>query len=654
MLASLLSARRAMRRALPLLALAGLLLPLATPTRTAEAGAPPFSGTKYRDKNWKFSLMTFKGWEPIPLEVGEKIEVCKLTDPKGKGQNRGTLDPSLTVVRVAKEGAAEGAVTPGEGDPKPPPGIPPELLERMRGMSAPKDAFDAMVAQLIVDEKFAWPKKDFKAIESRDGVPGKVWAFEAPHQYYSGPDVPKSERLSYFLVLATFEKDKVEYGIRMMCGHALRKDFEAAFVKVAKSFMVFDDKAEDVAALPVLDGVNITPKRRHDIEKSMVRGWDVIVSPKKQYIVIYNTKRGENHALAKLIAERIEAIRAQLYEVQFPPAKPITAVSICRVCKDAQDYHAYGGPGGSAGYWNSGSEELVFYDASEAKKADADTLAVLYHEAFHQFIYYSVGEVAPHSWFNEGHGDYYAGAKYAAGKFKIEPFAWRVGTVRNAIVEGPRSRNEVTGAKPGESSIAWGNKGYTPLKDLVAFSQGDYYSYPGVSYAQGWSLVYFLREVVPANKKYAEKWGHILETYFRVLKAAVNEPPPAMGGGRSDPGAAPGAGGDGGDGAKPGDEPPAPPGGLDPGDLDPTPPPSVPDGDPAPTPPPGGAPPAPPGGPPAPPGDGGETPGMEIPMTNFRWRGGEEALQKALAEAFKGIDWDEFEDAWKKATKSGK
>ena len=57
------------------------------------------------------------------------------------------------------------------------------------------------------------------------------------------------------------------------------------------------------------------------------------------------------------------------------------------------------------------------------------TLAVLYHEAFHQYIYYSVGKVAPHSWFNEGHGDYYAGARYADKKFTIRPFAWRVPAV---------------------------------------------------------------------------------------------------------------------------------------------------------------------------------------------------------------------------------
>ena len=52
----------------------------------------------------------------------------------------------------------------------------------------------------------------------------------------------------------------------------------------------------------------------------------------------------------------------------------------------------------------------AYRDLARSEPLTADTLAVLYHEAFHQFIFYSVGEVAPHSWFNEGHGDYFSGA----------------------------------------------------------------------------------------------------------------------------------------------------------------------------------------------------------------------------------------------------
>src|SRR4030095_1230319 len=131
----------------------------------------------------------------------------------------------------------------------------------------------------------------------------------------------------------------------------------------------------------------------------------------------------------------------------------------------------YGGPPGTAGYWNDEAEELVFFDMDDRKDmADDNTLAVLYHEAFHQYIYYSVGNVAPHSWFNEGHGDYYAGAKYGTTRFTIEPFRWRVPVLKTALNQGPRSC-KVTKDAEGKETKVWGNTGYTPLKDLVEFSQ---------------------------------------------------------------------------------------------------------------------------------------------------------------------------------------
>jgi hypothetical protein len=192
---------------------------------------------------------------------------------------------------------------------------------------------------------------------------------------------------------------------------------------------------------------------------------------------------------------QIEAIRAQIYEVLFPPDKPITAFSIVRVCKDREQYMGYGAPGGSAGYWDSHSEELVFYEGQPKK----DSLRVLYHEAFHQYIFYSVGDFAPHSWFNEGHGDFFAGHNYEGGKFVLDAFSWRI-----------------TDAK------SWKHNPNRPrLKDWVTWTQSEYYGNNklGISglenYAAGWSLVYFLR----TTKK--PEYQGVLERYFKTLKGQV-------------------------------------------------------------------------------------------------------------------------------------
>jgi hypothetical protein len=193
---------------------------------------------------------------------------------------------------------------------------------------------------------------------------------------------------------------------------------------------------------------------------------------------------------------QIEAIRRDVYANLFPPAGEMKAISVVRVCKDREEYNRYGGPGGSAGYWSRGDEELVFYQDKSNKK---DSLRVLYHEAFHQYIHYAVGDVAPHSWFNEGHGDYFAGHNYRGGKFVPDVFRWRTGIIATAI----------------------GQKSYVPLRQFLKYSQQQYYARAGLCYAQGWSFVYFLREVERRkDRRYKQYWG-LLDRYFAAIKANV-------------------------------------------------------------------------------------------------------------------------------------
>ncbi len=598
------------RRRLPLRALLlGLVVSLLVlaPAPEADAGIE-LPRTQYRDPVHKFSFKIFKDWKQVPVEAGEAIEVAKFSEG-GSGRG-GWVTPSLVVVRINKRDGGNTPTVTGDIN---------EVMRRMMEARNPKSAWAATLGRVRLPEGTTFDESDFKKVKSKDKIEGKFYAFEYPYAMARGRDVP-----SIFVSLAVFEKDDIEYGLFFRSMEDRRKSYEKGLEKLAKTFRFFDEKAKDVQAIDVLEGVNITPERRREIERTMVKGWDVVVSPKKNYIVIYNTMRDKNHRLAKEIAKRIEMIREQIYEVQFPPAQPIDAVSIVRVCGNRKEYHEYGGPGGSAGYWNSGSEELVFYDASPGRKIDFDTVSVLYHEAFHQYIYYSAGNVAPHSWFNEGHGDYYAGADLKGRKFKIKPFRWRQGIIKNAVAKGPREKVEVED-KDGSTKLVYANDGgYTPLVDLVRFTQREYYRYPGVSYAQGWSLIYFLREVVPDNKKYEAKWGHILDVYFKTLKGeAVDAPADEEGDGARDA-ADDDADEDGDDGDADPDE-----GKTDGGTDD---------------------------------DDGGEkeeedgessdeAPAAWIPPPMFGGRGGREALKRAVDAAFDGIDFDELEAAWVKAVK---
>jgi hypothetical protein len=248
----------------------------------------------------------------------------------------------------------------------------------------------------------------------------------------------------------------------------------------------------------------LDPEFRVKARSTLPKGWKS--EDTENYILVFDTK---DQPLLRLIERELEAIRKE-YEKLFPPLEPVTAVSRVRICKDEQEYRSYGGPRGSGGYWNWMAEELVFFDYEnvdgEAGTGKANSRIVLYHEAFHQFIFYSSGSFSPHSWFNEGTGDYFSGAKISGGKVKkIGVNPWRIQTIQTMIER----------------------KMTAPWKDMIRWSQSEYYGRNseglsgGACYAQGWSMIYFLRESKVAKKH--EVWSTILDNYFDTLRETYNE-----------------------------------------------------------------------------------------------------------------------------------
>jgi len=239
----------------------------------------------------------------------------------------------------------------------------------------------------------------------------------------------------------------------------------------------------------------LDPEYRIGVRLALGGDWEA--EDTEHYIVIYNTS---DQPLVRSVLSDLEAIREQYIEL-FPPAEPISAVSTVRICSGRDEYMKYGGPPGSAGYWYYVTEELVLYDGTKrekGKKTDKlDTFIVLYHEAFHQFIHYSVGQFSPHTWFNEGYGDYFSGALISGGKVKkIKPNRWRLNTIQRLI-----QRRE-----------------FVPWKDFLEYTKAQYYARGGQNYAQGWSMIYFLNECREVQRH--DVWSQILTRYFEELKRA--------------------------------------------------------------------------------------------------------------------------------------
>ena len=119
-----------------------------------------------------------------------------------------------------------------------------------------------------------------------------------------------------------------------------------------------------------------------------------------------------------------------------------------------------------------------------------DLARVLSHEGWHQYFhFYTVSWVSMPSWLDEGLGDYF---------FMVHRDEKADGTVdyRLGDMNTHRLRSIRRGLEDGKA---------VTFEKLMDFEQADYYSNPGVFYAQGWSMVQFLmqspdparRELIP-------------------------------------------------------------------------------------------------------------------------------------------------------------
>lgn len=450
------------------LALGFLILTLLPLRANAQGG---YTKEKYPEHGLRFELARDYRW--LAIQPGEEWMVLNW------GNSRSASNASLSVVRI--DHVSEVApVTPGERrvDPKEPEG---------KGSTSPKQKPLPINSWRRYSEQVrpTWKVNEVTRGKPRDG-------YEATEFRITNPTYRKWLGWAY-----VWEKHAARSFV--VVGWALPKDFDAQ-VKIWRRMaerMHFDEPVVDPEIEKLRRFYARRPKFKNPEYRIRVRTrldgkWKS--EDTENYLVIHNTK---DQPLVRRIVRDMESIRKE-YMRLFPPAGEIQAVSTVRVCADRNEYLSYGAPSSSAGYWSYVSEELVFYDGtkrSKGKKTEKeDTFIVLYHEAFHQFIHYSVGRLAPHIWFNEGYGDYFSGALIRGGKVKkIGVNPWRLGTIQRAI------RHD----------------SHTHLREFVKWTKKQYYG-SRAGYAQGWSLVYFLNEARVARKHAV--WSKILPTYFDTLK----------------------------------------------------------------------------------------------------------------------------------------
>jgi len=262
------------------------------------------------------------------------------------------------------------------------------------------------------------------------------------------------------------------------------KDFEAAlkiFDQCARTFWIYDAATRQ--------GKTVQLNR-----SALCSDWASVRSSKGNYLIEYATSAD----YAKKCGEELENI-LMLYKQVLPTQKAIPQCRV-KVFDREEDFMYYGQMPGAAAYWSPGQEEIVAYkfegDKVKMDSAEEFTIAderapeevtfkILYHEGFHQYMYYTIGgrgrRVYVPSWLNEGLGDYFFGGEWQKSprKFQIGINDWRIAKI-------------VTAVKADK---------HVQLDKIFRYEQQQYYTNASLCYAQGWSINYFFQQSDAAKKK---------------------------------------------------------------------------------------------------------------------------------------------------------
>lgn len=492
---------------------------------SAQGADLRLSSREFVHPAYKFSIRTLYGWNqtpPNPEEENRDRMVCKWNDPRSEAQKSG---PSilealwgLSIHRFPLEEEARNGETvenPGKIKEE---GIQ-KAYEKILQAQAVK-TFQSLLTRL---EYLSFPegtplsKSGFldepKGISTLEKIPGSLWFLEnaiSKSIHMQKWDEHRKKNFSVSLFAAGLKDEKEEYGILFTCPANRSKRVKSTFLALVKSFK-FPEKdrkayiSVDKRELVSEEFKGELPKRaarRLEVKEKHLGNPDWGWVDAENYLVLYNKKfkKGQrtnnNKDLAERIAVELEWMRKQHYTRYLVPIEPIDALGVVRVCRDRAEYMSYGAPPASAGYWSSAADEIVFYDASNSKKLDAQTRMVLFHEGFHQYLTYAMKGESVHIWINEGHADYFGAAELKGGTFYIQENMRRINTAKNAVVTG----------------------GCPPIRKLLLMSQADHYSKPDLHYAVGWSLVYYLNEI---EKR--PEYKDLNRLYFDAFQRGIKE-----------------------------------------------------------------------------------------------------------------------------------
>jgi len=218
----------------------------------------------------------------------------------------------------------------------------------------------------------------------------------------------------------------------------------------------------------------------------------------ENYIILSNMST-RHRIFVRDLQEDLEMLRTA-YEKFLPPRKPVSAVSTVRVFATPEEYTRHVGKNyeWTGGIWMPDKRELAIRPITWGSNRDQrkQTLRVVYHEAFHQYLHYAMDLTKTSAWYNEGHAELFETV-----------------TVRNNQLRLPENDEQ---ARQVQALI---KSGGVDLQRLLEMSYADFYSpdkqIRRANYTLAWAFTYYLRKEV--GRQRSSPFAGLLDNYASVL-----------------------------------------------------------------------------------------------------------------------------------------
>ena len=280
----------------------------------------------------------------------------------------------------------------------------------------------------------------------------------------------------------------------------VRKDFEAQFLaNVAFLPPTRNNRPDDKELTGKPDpGKSVAPGRE-DIIKSIenMAGW--WYAEAADYIFLSNIRSADGKSLVRELQGILPTLR-QAFARTVPPFSDKTEVNVVRIFDSKEAYASYVGSDveWSIGCWMPSRRELcILSQGTDNREDKAQTVTIIRHEAFHQYLFYASDAAHHMTWFNEGHACFFEAAE--------------TDSQRRVEIKEPRRKRHLME----DMDAVTQNIPYILAASHQQFYEGDS-KRRNLNYTTAWALVYFLRGGTFTGK--TAPYAGILNRYLDALK----------------------------------------------------------------------------------------------------------------------------------------